>query len=94
MGDLSMTHGRLDGTGATGNKSDRSRRASMPIIDINLVAGHEPDEIEQLILALTRATSATLHIAPDRVRVLVHEIPPAHWAVGGTSFAVHDPREQ
>lgn len=59
----------------------------MPIIRIELIEGRAPDVKEQLIRRVTDAVSATLAVQPAQVRVLLYELPPEHWAVGGRSKA-------
>jgi len=59
----------------------------MPIIRIELIEGRTPELKEALIRNVTAAVTATLAVQPAQVRVLLYELPPAHWAVGGQSKA-------
>jgi 4-oxalocrotonate tautomerase len=59
----------------------------MPIIRIELIAGRAPELKEELIRRVTDAVTTTLAVQPAQVRVLLFELPPEHWAVGGQSKA-------
>jgi 4-oxalocrotonate tautomerase len=60
---------------------------AMPIIRIELIEGRAPELKEELIRRVTEAVTTTLAVQPAQVRVLLYELPPAHWAVGGVSKA-------
>ena len=59
----------------------------MPIIRIELIEGRAPELKEELIRRVTDAVTTTLAVQPAQVRVLLYELPPEHWAVGGQSKA-------
>ena len=59
----------------------------MPIIEVSLVEGRAPDAKERLIQALTDAAIEAIGAPRETVRVILRELPPAHYAVGGQSFA-------
>jgi 4-oxalocrotonate tautomerase len=59
----------------------------MPIIRIDLIAGRPPERTRELIRRVTEAVVATLDVRPEQVRVLLTEVPPEHWAIGGTTMA-------
>jgi 4-oxalocrotonate tautomerase len=59
----------------------------MPIIRIELLEGRAPDLKEELIRRVTQAVTTTLGVQPAQVRVLLYELPPEHWGVGGQSKA-------
>ena len=59
----------------------------MPIVRIDLVAGRSPDRIRNLISRVTEAVVATLEVRPEQVRVLLTEVSPEHWAIGGATMA-------
>ena len=59
----------------------------MPIVRIELLQGRTPAIIEELIVRVTDAIVTTLGVDPEQVRVLLYELPPEHWAVGGQSKA-------
>ena len=59
----------------------------MPIVRIELLQGRTPAIKEELIVRVTDAIVTTLGVDPDQVRVLLYELPPEHWAVGGQTKA-------
>ncbi len=60
----------------------------MPIVRIELLQGRTPKMKNELIARVTDAVVTTLGIDPEQVRVLLYELPPEHWAVGGQTKAV------
>ena len=66
----------------------------MPIVRIDLVAGRTPERKADLIRRVTAAVVAALDVRPDQVRVLLTEVPPEHWAIGGETIAERAARAQ
>jgi 4-oxalocrotonate tautomerase len=62
----------------------------MPLVQISLAAGRPPDQIRRLIAEVHDAVVRATGTDPARVRVLVQEIPPTHWAAGGVTRAERD----
>jgi 4-oxalocrotonate tautomerase len=59
----------------------------MPIVRIDLVAGRTPERKVDLIRRVTAAVVAALDVRPDQVRVLLAEVAPEDWAIGGETIA-------
>lgn len=59
----------------------------MPLVDISIVAGREPDKIRALIRQVHTAVQESLDVPHETIRVIVREVPPEHWAVGGVAKA-------
>ncbi len=59
----------------------------MPIVRIELLQGRAPAVKTELIARVTDAVVTTLGVDPEQVRVLLYELPPEHWAVGGQTKA-------
>ena len=59
----------------------------MPIVRIELLQGRAHTVKNELIARVTDAVVTTLGVDPDQVRVLLYELPPEHWAVGGQTKA-------
>ncbi|WP_338054507.1 4-oxalocrotonate tautomerase [Thalassobacillus pellis] len=57
----------------------------LPIINVQMMEGRDPDKIETLMKNLTETVSETLGAPKENVRVLVNEVPKTHWSIGGTS---------
>jgi 4-oxalocrotonate tautomerase len=55
----------------------------MPILDITLLSGRTADKKQRLIQEVTDATVRALDVPPDSVRVILREVHPSHFAVGG-----------
>lgn len=55
----------------------------MPLIDISLVAGRSSDKKRALIKTVTEAVEESLGTPRSSIRVLIREVAPEHWAVGG-----------
>ncbi len=54
---------------------------------ISILEGRDTARKRALLRAVTDAVVRTLQVPPGTVRVLLQEVPPAHWAVGGVSKA-------
>ncbi len=59
----------------------------MPIVHIELLAGRPAGVKRALIEQVTNAVVNTLGVQPAQVRVLLQEVPPEHWAVGGVPMS-------
>jgi 4-oxalocrotonate tautomerase len=66
----------------------------MPIVRIDLVAGRPPERTRDLIRRVTEAVVAALEVRPEQVRVLLNEVPPEHWAIGGATMAEMGARDK
>ncbi len=66
----------------------------MPIVRIDLLVGRTPERKAALIREVTEAVVAALDVQREQVRVLLNEVPPEHWAVGGRSIAQPEPSER
>jgi 4-oxalocrotonate tautomerase len=59
----------------------------MPIIQVSLIEGRDAPAKERLIRELTRAAVDALDAPIASVRVILQEVPAAHWGAGGVSKA-------
>lgn len=57
----------------------------MPIANILMIEGRTREQKQALIRTVTAAIVESLGVKPDRVRVIVQEVPREHWGAGGTS---------
>lgn len=55
----------------------------MPIIEIRILEGRSDEDKERLIQNVTQAVEQSLGAPLQSIRVLIHELPHKHWAVGG-----------
>lgn len=66
----------------------------MPLVEISVVAGIPPEQIRKLIGRVHAAVRDSLDVREASVRILVREIPAAHWAVGGVTKAEQEPQQE
>ncbi|CAM5779559.1 MULTISPECIES: 4-oxalocrotonate tautomerase [Brevibacillus] len=57
----------------------------MPIVQIQVLEGRDKQQIARLIASVTEAVVESLEVRPEQVRVIVSEVPPTHWGVGGVT---------
>ena len=62
----------------------------MPILRVELLAGRTNEVKESLAEKLTQVVVETLHVSPEKVRVLLYEVEKEHWFVGGRSYVTRD----
>lgn len=55
----------------------------MPIVEITLFEGRDPQQKVALMQKVTEAIVETIGVKPEGVRVILREIPPEHFSVGG-----------
>jgi 4-oxalocrotonate tautomerase len=65
--------------------------ASVPIIEVKMLAGRTPEQKTRFSRELTEVAVRVLEVCPEAVRVIIQEVEPAHWSVGGVSFADRSP---
>ena len=62
----------------------------MPIIQINLMEGRTPEQKRSVASAITEAVTRSLGVKAESVRILIHEIGPDEFFVGGQTMAQRD----
>lgn len=55
----------------------------MPIIEVTLLEGRTFEKKASMMKAVTDAVVETLEVPRESVRVIIYEVPPEHFAVGG-----------
>lgn len=65
----------------------------MPLIDVTLGAGRSPEQLRALVHAVHDAVAATVGARSEHIRVIVREVPRAHWATGDVTLAEADTRQ-
>lgn len=58
----------------------------MPLIEVTLVAGRTPEQLRTLISRLTDAAEEALGAPRPSIRVILREVPAAHWAAGDVTI--------
>ncbi len=59
----------------------------MPLIEVHLLSGRTDEQKRALLEALTRATTESLGVPLESVRVWVQEMSPREYMIGGTLAA-------
>jgi 4-oxalocrotonate tautomerase len=60
----------------------------MPLVQVTLIEGRSIDAKMALIAGLTDAIIDALGAPRTAVRVILHEVPAAHWGVGGVAKSI------
>jgi 4-oxalocrotonate tautomerase len=55
----------------------------MPIVTVQMLEGRNSDQKRELIKSVTRSVTDTLDIPPERVRVIIEEMPFEHYGIAG-----------
>jgi 4-oxalocrotonate tautomerase len=55
----------------------------MPFIDITLIEGRDPEALRAMMRRITQAVEETIGAPRESIRIVLREVPAAHWAVGG-----------
>ena len=63
----------------------------MPIVHIEILEGRPASKKRALIEQVTDAVVKSLDVRPEQVRVLLREVPPEQWAVGGVPMSERAP---
>jgi 4-oxalocrotonate tautomerase len=60
----------------------------MPIAHVSLIEGRTEAQKAALIAAVTKAIHDSIGAPIETVRVLIDEVPAAHWGIGGETALV------
>lgn len=55
----------------------------MPLVEVTIIEGRSAEKKKALIKNLTDTVVETLEAPIESVRVIIREVPGAHWGVGG-----------
>lgn len=58
----------------------------MPLVEVTLVQGRSAAQLRSLIHELHEAVVRAVDAPPASVRIVVREVPPAHWAAGDVTI--------
>ena len=62
----------------------------MPIVEVTLASGRPPEQLRELISAITAAVCGAIGAPRDSVRVIIRDVPPTHFAAGDVTLAERD----
>ncbi|MFX3624298.1 MAG: 4-oxalocrotonate tautomerase [Ectobacillus sp.] len=57
----------------------------MPFIQVNMLEGRSDEKKEALIYEVSHTVAKVLDAPIETVRVMIHEMPAAHWGIAGES---------
>jgi 4-oxalocrotonate tautomerase len=58
----------------------------MPVVVIKMLRGREPQLKASLIRNVSKSIEKTLGISPDAIRIILEEVPPENFGIGGLSY--------
>ncbi|MFZ1343035.1 tautomerase family protein [Thiothrix eikelboomii] len=64
----------------------------MPLIQATILQGRTPEQKAAFFQEVTAAAVKNLNVKPEQVRVVINEVAPEHWCIGGVSKAELDKR--
>ena len=59
----------------------------MPLVEVTLVEGRTAEQLRALISRLTAAVVESVDAPKENVRVILRQVPAAHWAAGDVTIA-------
>ncbi len=60
----------------------------MPIVQVSLMEGRPEEKIEKMVTAVSEAVAASLEAPIETVRVIVYEMQPHQYGIGGKPYRV------
>mgnify|MGYP003383512843 CR=1 FL=1 len=58
----------------------------MPLAEITIVEGRAPEKKRKMLEEVTKAIAESLDAPIESIRVVIREVPPAHWGIGGKPY--------
>jgi 4-oxalocrotonate tautomerase len=62
----------------------------MPLVEVTIAEGRSADQIRTMMHEVHHAVLRTVDTRPEHVRVIVREVPRAHWATGDVTLREMD----
>ncbi|GAB3785277.1 tautomerase family protein [Nocardioides ungokensis] len=62
----------------------------MPLVEITLAEGRTPQQVRSLMREVHEAVLRTADTRSEHIRVIVREVPRAHWATGDVTLSEMD----
>ncbi|HJG49747.1 2-hydroxymuconate tautomerase [Limosilactobacillus ingluviei] len=57
---------------------------TMPLVHIELLEGRTPEQLKGLVQDVTAAIAKNANVPEERIHIVLSEMKPDHYAVGGT----------
>ena len=64
----------------------------MPLIQATILQGRTIEQKREFFARVTQVAVETLNVKPEQVRVVITEVAPEHWCIGGLSKGELDQR--
>ena len=62
----------------------------MPLVEVTIAEGRSADQIRSMMHEVHTAVLRTVDTRPEHIRVIVREVPRAHWATGDVTLREMD----
>jgi 4-oxalocrotonate tautomerase len=62
----------------------------MPLVEVTIAEGRSTDQIRSMMREVHHAVLRTVDTATEHIRVIVREVPRAHWATGDLTLTEMD----
>lgn len=66
----------------------------MPLVEVTIAEGRTAAQIRNLMHEVHKAVLHTVNTRPEHIRVIVREVPRAHWATGDMTLTEMDAAER
>jgi 4-oxalocrotonate tautomerase len=66
----------------------------VPLVEVTLAEGRSPDQVRCLMHEVHEAVLRTVDTRPEHIRVIVREVPRAHWSTGDVTLVEMDAAAQ
>jgi 4-oxalocrotonate tautomerase len=66
----------------------------VPLVEVTLAEGRSPDQVRRLMHEVHEAVLRTVDTRPEHIRVIVRELPRAHWSTGDVTLVEMDAAAQ
>ncbi|WP_449374640.1 2-hydroxymuconate tautomerase [Arthrobacter psychrolactophilus] len=63
------------------------KEVTLPLIQISLIEGRNPEQIRNLIRDVTNTVHESIDAPVDSIKVIVTEVAPTHWGSGDLTVA-------
>jgi 4-oxalocrotonate tautomerase len=60
----------------------------VPIVDITLIEGRSDEAKARLMQKVADAIHEAIEAPKETIRIVIREVPPQHWSVGGVTKAM------
>jgi 4-oxalocrotonate tautomerase len=62
----------------------------MPLVEVTIAEGRSADQLRSMMREVHNAVLRTVDTRPEHIRIIVREVPRAHWATGDVTLREMD----